>query len=279
MKQKKKDIKNSPHRHSQIFFYIMCFWLVFLFLIAVFAPVLAPNDPYKTSIMDQLSQPNQIFPLGTDELGRCLLSRVLYGARVSVFASAIVVIVVFILGSVLGTLAGYFGGWLDEVINRVTTIFQAFPRMILAIAVAGVLGIGIQNTVLALCVVYWTEYARLSRSMVLSLKERTFIKSAVVCGESHLGIIFRHIFPNIFPEMIVTATLDIGVIIMEISGLSFLGMGIKTPMAEWGAMMSAGRQYMQSNLNLILIPGAAIFITVIIFNLFGEKLRDYLDLQ
>lgn len=265
--------------HSQLFYYIMCFWLIVLFLIAIFAPVLAPNDPYKTSILDQLAPASKSYPLGTDELGRCVLSRILYGARTSLLASTIVVVIVFILGSALGILAGYFGGWADAVLNRITAIFQAFPRMILAIAVAGVLGIGIQNTILALCAVYWTEYARLSRSMVISLKERTFIKAARVCGESHLGIMVRHIFPNIFPNMIVTATLDIGMIIMEISALSFLGMGIKTPMAEWGAMMSAGRQYMQSNPILIMIPGVAIFITVIIFNLFGEKLRDRLDLR
>lgn len=269
----------TEKKHSQLLFYVMSFWLILLFLTAVLASVLAPNDPYKTSILDQLAPAGKAYPLGADELGRCILSRILYGARTSLFASTIVVIIVFVIGSALGIMAGYFGGWVDAVLNRIITIFQAFPRMILAIAVAGVLGIGIQNTVLALCAVYWTEYARLARSMVISLKERTFIKSAIVCGESHLGIMVRHIFPNIFPDMIVTATLDIGMIIMEISALSFLGMGVKTPMAEWGAMMSAGRQYMQSNPSLIMIPGIAIFITVIIFNLFGEKLRDRLDLQ
>ena len=277
----KKKIENigSGKKRTQIIFYVMCFWLIMLFLIAIFAPVIAPNDPYKTNIIEQLLAPNEKYPLGTDELGRCILSRILYGARTSLIASTIVVVIVFTLGSVLGILAGYFGGWVDDVLNRITTIFQAFPRMILAIAVAGVLGIGIRNTVLALCAVYWTEYARLSRSMVISLKEKTFIKAARVCGESHLGIMARHIFPNIFPEMIVTATLDIGSIIMEISALSFLGMGIKPPMAEWGAMMSVGRQYMHNNLSLIVIPGVAIFITVIIFNLFGEKLKDHLELR
>ena len=275
---KNRQRKHANIRNSQIFFYITCFCVLALFLVAVFAPLLAPNDPYKTNILKQLAPPDSEFPLGTDELGRCILSRILYGARTSLFASTFVVIAVFIFGSALGTLAGYFGGWVDEILNRVTTIFQAFPRMILAIGVAGVLGIGLRNTILALCAVYWTEYARLSRSLVISMKERTFIKAARVCGESHIGIMVRHIFPNIFPEMIVTATLDVGTIIMEISALSFLGMGIKTPMAEWGAMMSSGRQYMQSNLSLIVIPGIAIFLTVIIFNLFGEKLRDYLDL-
>lgn len=261
------------------FFYILCFLLIVLILIALLAPVLSPNDQYKTDILHQLNAPDSQYPLGTDELGRCMLSRILYGARTSVFASMVVVAAVFITGAALGILAGYFGGWVDEVLNKITTVFQAFPRMILAIAVAGVLGIGIRNTILALCAVYWTEYARLSRSIVISLKERTFIQAAKVCGESDLGIMVRHIFPNVFPEMIVTAALDIGSIIMEISALSFLGMGIKTPMAEWGAMMSAGRQYMQTNPALIVIPGIAIFVTVIIFNLFGEKLRDRIGVQ
>ena len=264
---------------SMAFFYILCFLLIVLILIALLAPVLSPNDPYKTDILHQLNAPDSQYPLGTDELGRCMLSRILYGARTSVFASMVVVAAVFITGAALGILAGYFGGWVDEVLNKITTVFQAFPRMILAIAVAGVLGIGIRNTILALCAVYWTEYARLSRSIVISLKERTFIQAAKVCGESDLGIMVRHIFPNVFPEMIVTAALDIGSIIMEISALSFLGMGIKTQMAEWGAMMSAGRQYMQTNPALIVIPGIAIFVTVIIFNLFGEKLRDRIGVQ
>lgn len=279
MSRKTAEKIGAEKKHSQLLFYVMSCWLILLFLVAVLAPVLAPNDPYKTDIMNQLAPSSKSYPLGTDELGRCMLSRILFGARTSLFAGVIVVVIVFVVGAALGILAGYFGGWVDAVLNRITTIFQAFPRMILAIAVAGVLGIGIQNTVLALCVVYWTEYARLARSMAISLKERTFIKSARVCGESHLGIMVRHIFPNIFPDMIVTATLDIGVIIMEISALSFLGMGIKTPMAEWGAMMSAGRQYLQSTPGLVMIPGAAIFITVIVFNLFGEKLRDRLELQ
>lgn len=277
MGKMKKQRKTG--RRSEKMFYIMCFFLVLLFLTAILAPVLAPNDPYKTDILHQLSAPGGSYPLGTDELGRCILSRILYGARTSLFASVIIVVIVFVIGAALGILAGYFGGWVDGLLKRITTIFQAFPRMILAIAVAGVLGIGIRNTILALCAVYWTEYARLSRSIVISLKERTFIQAAKVCGESEAGIMIRHIFPNVFPDMVVTAALDIGSIIMEISALSFLGMGIKTPMAEWGAMMSAGRQYMQTNQLLIVIPGIAIFITVIIFNLFGEKLRDRLDLQ
>ncbi|MDD5953473.1 MAG: ABC transporter permease subunit [Oscillospiraceae bacterium] len=271
--------KTKEKRHTQAGLYVTITLLAMLFLTALLAPILAPNDPYQTNITNQLAGPSSQYPLGTDQLGRCILSRILYGAETSLFSSVIIVAAVFCIGTALGILSGYFGGVLDQIVSRITTIFQAFPRMILAIAVAGVLGIGIRNTILALCAVYWTEYARLSRSLVMQLKSRTFLKAARVCGESHLGIMVRHILPNIFPSMIVTACLDMGVMIMEISALSFLGMGVETPMAEWGEMMSAGRAYLQTNPWLIIIPGIAIFISVMIFNLFGEKLRDRLDLR
>lgn len=266
-------------RRSETFFYVTLALLIMLFLVAVLAPVLAPNDPYDANIIMQMEGPSEQYPLGTDRLGRCMLSRLLYGAQTSLFASLSVVVIVFVVGTSLGMIAGYFGGVVDTVINRVTTILQAFPRLILAIAVVGALGIGIANTVIAVCMVYWTEYARLSRSLVIGLRSRTFIQAARVCGESHLHIIFRHLLPNIFPSMIVTASLDLGSMIMEISALSYLGLGVESPMAEWGDMMNMGKNYLQTNPWLVIIPGIAIFVTVIIFNLFGEKLRDKLDLH
>ena len=167
----------------------------------------------------------------------------------------------------------------DIVISKITTIFQAFPRLIFAIAIAGVLGIGIGNTIFALCAMCWTEYARLSRSLVLSVKERTYIKAARVCGENHFIILIKHVFPNIFPSLIITSMLNIGAMLMEVSALSYLGLGVKTPMAEWGDMMNLGKAYLQTNPWLVFIPGIAIFVAVVIFNLFGEKLRDALDLK
>lgn len=269
----------KPKKRSQLVLYITMAFLIALFLVAILAPVLAPNDPYAVDIMRQLEGPSAEFPLGTDNLGRCILSRLLYGAQTSLFSSIIIVAIVFCVGTALGMIAGYFGGIVDTIISRITTILQAFPRLILAIAVAGVLGIGIRNTILALCVVYWTEYARLSRSLVVSLKNRTFIQSARVCGESHFMILIRHILPNIFPSMIITTALDMGVMIMEVSALSYLGLGVQNPMAEWGDMMSVGKDFLQTNPWLVIIPGIAIFIAVAIFNLFGDKLRDRLDLR
>ncbi len=272
-------LQRKPRKRRQITLYILLALLIMLFLIAALAPVIAPNDPNETNLASQLQGPSAQYPLGTDSLGRCMLSRILYGAATSLFSSVGITAAVFAGGTILGTVAGYFGGILDTVITKITTVVQAFPRLILAIAIAGVLGIGLGNTILALCLIYWTEYARLSRSLVLSLKNRTYIQAARVCGESHFSILVRHILPNIFPSLLVTATLDIGAMIMEISALSYLGLGVEADMVEWGAMMSAGRNYLQTNPWLIFIPGAAIFLTVIIFNLFGDKLRDALDLQ
>lgn len=252
--------------------------VLMLLLTAIFAPILAPNDPSTGDIMQQQQGPSAQFPFGTDHLGRCVLSRILYGAMTSVFSSLGIIAAVFVVGSTLGILAGYFGGIVDAVIMRITTILQAFPRLLLAIALAAVLGVGIGNTILALCVIYWTEYARIARSLTLSIKERTYIQSARVCGANHFQIILRHVIPNVFPSLIVTAALDIGAMIMEVAALSYLGLGVKPSMPEWGSMMNLGKQYLQSNPWLVMIPGIAIFITVIIFNLFGEKLRDLFDL-
>jgi len=207
-----------------------------------------------------------------------VLSRLLWGASASLFSSIGIIGIVFCLGTFLGVISGYFGGGLDSVISNTVTIVQAFPRLILAIAIAGVLGVGIVNTIIALSLVNWTEYARLARSMVLGIKERTYIKAARICGESHLGIILRHVLPNIFPSLIVSASLDISVMIMEVAALSYLGLGVKSSTPEWGAMMNLGQAYLQTDPRLVLLPGAALFLTAAVFNLFGDKLRDRLDI-
>mgnify|MGYP002347056568 CR=1 FL=1 len=200
----------------------------------------------------------------------------IYGARVSIFTSLTVTFIVFITGILIGVISGYFGGMLDIVLNKVITIMQTFPKIILAIAIAGSLGIGIQNTIIALCMVEWVEYARISRSFSFMEKQHTYIKAARVCGESHAKIIFKRIIPNIIYPLIVNASLGIASIIMEIAALSYLGVGAKDSAAEWGAMINLGRNYLQTDVRLIMIPGIAVFITAAAFNLFGEKLRDQL---
>lgn len=268
------NIKN--HKNKGL--YILISIIILMLLIALLAPFIAPNSPDKTNLAAALQKPSTQFPFGTDHLGRCILSRLLYGASTSLFSSIFIIAVVFCIGTFLGVISGYFGGILDVVISKIVTIVQAFPRLILAIAIAGVLGIGITNTIIALCIINWTEYARLSRSMVFSIKERTYIKAARICGESHMEIIFRHVLPNIFPLLIVNASLQISGMIMEVAALSYLGLGVKSPMSEWGSMMSLGQAYLQTNPRLVVIPGVAILITSILFNLFGDKLRDALDI-
>lgn len=258
-------------------FYAATVLVTALLLTAILAPVLAPNDPYETNLMIAQLDPSEQYPLGTDGLGRCMLSRILYGARISVFASIFTTAIVFCIGTVVGVLCGYFGGIVDIVLNKIITIMQAFPQIVLAIAIAGLLGIGIGNTIIALCMVQWVEYARMARSFTFSIRQRTFIRAARVCGESHLKIIFCRVIPNIISPLVVISSLGIASMIMEIAALSYLGVGVSEPYAEWGAMINSGRNYMQTDVKMVLIPAIAIFVASAVFNFFGEKLRDHLQ--
>ena len=255
-------------------FIIALILVILLLAIAIFAPVLAPNDPNQTNIMLSEAAPSIQYPLGNDSLGRCMLSRLLYGARTSVFSSMVIIIIVFIAGSFIGVVSGYFGGAVDAVLSKIITIMQAFPKIILAIAIAGLLGIGIENTIIALCMVEWVEYARMARSFTFTAKQHNYIKAARICGESHFKIICGRIVPNIIYPLVVNASLGIASMIMEIAALSYLGVGVKEPMAEWGAMINAGRNYIQTNVRLVILPSIAVFVAAAIFNFFGEKLRD-----
>ncbi len=271
-------MKRTHLKSGDYVFYTVTAFVALLLLIALFAPLIAPNDPYETNLMIAQAAPSWQYPLGTDSLGRCMLSRIIYGARTSIFASLVITSIVFTTGVFIGVASGYFGGMIDVVLNQLITIMQAFPKIILAIAIAGLLGIGIQYTILALCMVEWVEYARMARSFSFTVKQHNYIKAARICGESHLKVICGRIIPNIIYPLIVNASLGIASIIMEIAALSYLGVGVKDPMAEWGAMINVGRNYLQTDVRLIIIPGVAIFITAAIFNLFGEKLRDRIDL-
>ena len=257
-------------------FYILSALVCLLLIAALAAPILAPNDPNETNLLAAQQGFSSEFPLGTDGLGRCMLSRMLYGARVSIITRLLITMIVFTIGTTVGILCGYFGGAVDTVLNELITIMQAFPQIVLAIAIAGLLGIGIKNLIIALCLVQWVDYARLARSFTYSMRNRTFLKAASICGESHLRIIFRRVFPNVMPPLIINASLGIASMIMQIAALSYLGIGVAEPTAEWGAMINLGRNYMQTDIKMIMIPGTAIFITSALFNLFGEKLRDRL---
>lgn len=257
---------------------IILFFLVgMLLLIAAFAPQLAPYDPYGQDLGNALAKPGAGHLLGTDRYGRDMLSRVMMGAQTTLFSALLLVIIISVTGTAVGLLCGYHGGRLDSVLMRISDVFLAFPGMVFAIAVAGVLSGGISNAVVALACISWPKFARLTRSQVMMIKEAPYIAAARLCGSSTPKIILRHILPNIAGPVIVTAVLDIGTMIMELAGLSFLGLGATPPIAEWGSMMSDGRSMLQTSSWVVLAPGAAIFLTVVLFNLLGDTIRDVLD--
>lgn len=248
-----------------------------LLLIAIAAPVIAPYDPTHAAMKDAFLEPGAQHLFGTDKLGRDCFSRVLYGARASLTGVLVLVASVFVVGTTMGVVSGYFGGKVDMVIMRISDMMISFPGMILAIAIAGIMGGSLVNAVFALTIVSWTKYARLSRSMVLKVKRRDFVEAAIVNGGTPGHILWVHILPNILPMMVITAAADIGALMMELAGLSFLGFGSQPPAPEWGLMLNEGRQQLQTAPWLMFLPGLAIFVTVVVFNLWGDNLRDVLD--
>lgn len=258
-------------------FAFLCVLALILALMCIFVTHIAPNDPLKTNMANSLQGRSSQFPLGTDNLGRCLLSRLLYGAVTSLKLTFWLVITVFIVGTTVGTLAGYFGGIADTIIMRLSDIFLAFPSIIFAIAIVGILGASSINTVMALLVVDWVKYARVSKSLVISIRKKDYIKAAKMGGAKEYQIIFKYILPNIIPSLVVMATMDLGTMMLQISSLSFLGLGAQPPTPEWGNMLNEGKDYMQTLPGLMIYPGIGIFITVMIFNLLGDSMRDILD--
>ena len=258
--------------------FAVCLILVLAVLtVAVFAPLLATYDPYEAVLADAVRAPSAEHWFGTDRMGRDLYSRVLYGARISLTAALSLVCIVMAVGTFLGILSGYFGGILDAAVMRIADMMVSFPGMVLAIAVAGILGANIRNAVIAISVVSWTKYARLARSLVLKIRSRDYIAAARVTGSKTSHILWKYMLPNALPTILITGATDIGTMMLEIAGLSFLGFGAQSPTAEWGLMLNEGRAYMTASPWLMVFPGLAIFITVVVFNLLGDSLRDVLD--
>lgn len=270
-------VKKNKFNKTKVKLIILLSIVAIMFLVALLAEKIVPNNPYTQDLSNALSPPSKQFIFGTDRYGRCLFSRVLVGAKTTMFSSIILVTIISTFGTMVGTICGYIGGKFDEVIMRISDIFLAFPGMVFAIAVAGVLGGGIINAVISLALISWPKFSRLSRGLVLTMKNSQYIHAARISGCSEFKIIFKYVLPNIIGAIVVTATLDIGVMMMELAGLSFLGLGAMPPTAEWGSMMSNGRSMIQSAPWVIFAPGVAIFITVVIFNLLGDTVRDYLD--
>ncbi|MBS3788621.1 ABC transporter permease [Candidatus Bipolaricaulota bacterium] len=234
-------------------------------------------SPNKLDIMAQLEPPSLKHPLGTDQLGRDLLSRVIYGSRISIQVGFFAVGVSGIIGTIIGLIAGYYGGMVDDIIMRIVDILLAFPGLILAIAVAGFLGPSLMNVVFALSIRAWVNYARLIRGNVLSVKETDYISAAKVTGMGPLRLLSRHVLPNSVAPIIVQATMGLGSMIIAEAALSFLGLGPQPPTPSWGNLLSTGRSYVSTAWWLSIFPGIAIFITVMGFNLIGDAVRDFLD--
>jgi peptide/nickel transport system permease protein len=246
-------------------------------LVAVLAPLLPLQDPTDLDLQNRLLSPSSEFPLGTDHLGRDELSRIIYGARVTLLMSGASVAIIMVIATIVGFLAGYYGGWIDTGLMMVVDLLLAFPSLILGVAVAGILGPSLINVMIAVSVVWWASHARVIRGMVLSARSREYVEAARAIGAGDGRIVVYHISRNIVGPFVVLVTLDMGWIILGIAGLSFLGLGAQPPTPEWGAMLNDSRSYMQTSPLLLLAPGAAIFLLVLGFNLLGDGIRDLLD--
>ncbi|MEG6616540.1 nickel transporter permease [Peptococcaceae bacterium 1198_IL3148] len=252
-------------------------FLIGLVLMAIFAPYIAPYDPINGVMSDALQEPSAQHWLGTDELGRDILSRIIYGARISLKVGLMAVAIALSMGTVLGSIAGYFGGRIDNLIMRLMDIMLSFPSMLLAIAFMAALGRGIENAIIAISIVTMPEYARIVRGSVLSIKESDYVQAARAIGNKDMSIIFKHIMPNVLAPIIVRGTMGISTAILDTAALGFLGLGVQPPDAEWGTMLGAGRNYLFNAPHLVMFPGIAITLTVMTFNLLGDGLRDALD--
>ncbi len=268
--------RNFFLEHRQFTFFLML--AVLIILTAVFAPVVTGGvDPLKGSLTEALEPPSREHIFGTDKMGRDIFARVIYGARASLSSTFAVVLLIFLVGTAAGVAAGYFGGWIDSVIMRFADMMLAFPGLVLALAVAGIMGAGSRNAVIAIVLVNWTKYARLARSMVLKIRDRDYVAAAIVTGSKTKHMIMSYMLPNVLPTVIITATTDIGGMMLELATLSFLGFGTKPPAPEWGYMLSEGRACMQTAPWMMFYPGLAIFIVVVVFNMLGDGVRDILD--
>jgi peptide/nickel transport system permease protein len=263
-------------RHSPLNLLGVVLIALFLFLV-VFGTVLAPHDPIQPNVALKLQPPSSTYWFGTDELGRDVFSRVLSGAKYSLGIAFIILSIAVVVGTLVGLIAGYVGGLVDELLMRLTDLFLAFPALVLAMAIAATLGRNLQNTVIALTVVYWPWYARLVRGQVLWLKEREFIEAARAIGASPWRIVGRHILPNTLAVIIVQLTLDVSYAVLATSGLSFLGLGAQPPTPEWGTMIAGARTFFRDAWWYMTFPGLALTLTVLGFNLLGDGLRDFLD--
>ncbi|MEI0486240.1 nickel/cobalt ABC transporter permease [Brachyspira intermedia] len=252
-------------------------FILIIALIGIFAPLIAPNDPYANNILNKFASISKEYPFGTDQLGRCILSRMIYGIRYTLFLSLLTMLGTIALGTLMGILAGYFKGAVDEIIMRIVDVMLSFPSQIMILAVVALLGVDIANVIIANVFIKWAWYSRMIRTNVLKYREKNFVLFSKTVGSSSRFILFNHMIPSISSEMIVLATLDTGWAILNISTLSFLGLGVQAPVPEWGAMLNEAKNVMTTNPKQMIVPGIAIVFLVASFNLLGDALRDVLD--
>ncbi len=256
---------------------ISLYILVFLTVIAILAPYITPHDPYAFDLKHALEPPSLSYLFGRDEMGRDILSRIILGSRYSLGIAFLSVLIGGGSGLVLGLISGYYGGWIDNIIQRITDALLSFPTLILAIALVAVIGVGVTNVALSVGISTIPVYIRLTRGLVLQVKNQDYVIAARVLGKSHSYIIFKHILPNVISPVIVQSTYYMGLTILIASGLGFLGLGVQPPTPEWGTMIGTGRTYLFSSPHIVVFPGLFILITALCFNLIGDGLRDALD--
>ncbi len=274
MKIKNKTLQKALHNKSIVIGVAMVLAVI---LAAIFAPLLTPFDLDVMDMPNALKAPDSQHWFGTDQYGRDLLTRIIYGARISLIVGFVSVAISMIIGVALGLTAGYYGGIVDNIIGRIIDVFLSFPVLLLAIALVAVLGAGTYSVIIALCVVQWTQYARVVRSSVLSIREEEYVMAARTIGASNARIMFRYVLPNALAPVIVIATLGIGTAIVSEATLSFMGLGVQPPTPSWGYALSFGLRYMRMAPHLSLFPGLAIMFTVLGFNLLGNGIRDVTD--
>ena len=248
-----------------------------LILCSLFSEYLTPCDPYLQDLSNAKAAPSAQHIFGTDRYGRDMLSRVIVGSRTSIFSTLLLVAIITAFGTAVGVFCGWHGGIIDTVLMRISDMFLAFPGLVFALAVAGVLGGGLHNAIFALAAISWPKYARIARSQTLAQKQTPYMKAARLSGSGTAKLLVKHMLPNIIGPILVTSMLDIGTMMMELAGLSFLGIGAKPPIAEWGSMMSENRALFTTVPWITLAPGLAIFVSVMVFNLLGDTVRDYAD--
>ncbi len=264
-------------RRKWIRFWIFLILAALIVFFAVCGPYFAPCDPLETDYSAALQAPSREHLFGTDNLGRDVLSRILYGAGNSFALTFLMIALVAAIGTILGGISGYFGGLLDTVLMRITDVLLAFPDSVFAIAVVGVLGPGLLNTVLALSLIWWTKYARVARGQFATMRSKDYVTEARFGGASTFQILWKYMLPNALPQIIIMAAVDVGGMMLTLAGLSFLGLSAQPPTPEWGYMLYEGKSYLQTAPWIMLFAGGAIFLTVIVFNLLGDSIRDILD--